>query len=94
MSINKGKKDDVNAQDETPRVKLPLGKVNFIIMGVAALMIAVGFMLISGGAPVDGEFNPEVFSARRVVVGPLIAFLGFIAMGAGIMWKSKDNDKQ
>ena len=72
------------------RVVLPLNRINFIIMGVAALMIVLGFVLISGGAPTDNEFNPEVFSTRRIVVGPLIAFLGFILMGAGIMWKSKE----
>lgn len=67
----------------------PLGKTNFIIMAVSVAMIAIGFMLISGGATTDGEFNPEIFSARRIIVGPLIAFLGFIAMGVGIMWPTK-----
>lgn len=67
----------------------PLGKTNFIIMAASVAMIAIGFILISGGATTDGEFNPEIFSARRIVIGPLIAFLGFIAMGVGIMWPTK-----
>lgn len=72
------------------RISFPLKRSNFIIMVVAALMIVLGFCLIAGGAPqVDGEFNPEVFSARRIVVGPTIAFLGFIVMGVGIMWTPK-----
>lgn len=68
----------------------PLVKINFILMAVAAAMIIIGFILISGGAPANAEtFNPEVFSTRRIVVGPTITFLGFLFMGVGIMWPSK-----
>lgn len=67
----------------------PLGKINFIIIAVAIAMIAVGFALISGGATSDGSYNPEIFNATRIVVGPLLAFLGFIAVGVGIMWPGK-----
>lgn len=70
--------------------QLPLVKTNFILMAVAAAMIVLGFILISGGAPESADtFNPEVFSTRRIVVGPTIAFLGFIALGVGIMWPVK-----
>lgn len=74
--------------------QMPLVKINFLLMGVAALMIIVGFILISGGAPADANtFNPEVFSTRRIVVGPTITFLGFIFMGVGIMWPCRRNPK-
>lgn len=70
--------------------QFPLVKINFILMGVAALMIILGFVLMSGGAPESAtEFNPEVFSTRRIVVGPAITFIGFIFMGFGIMWPGK-----
>ncbi|MCM1483696.1 MAG: DUF3098 domain-containing protein [Muribaculaceae bacterium] len=59
-------------------------------MAIAALMIVVGFILISGGASADPDtFNPEVFSARRIVVGPTITFLGFVFLGFGIMWPGR-----
>ncbi|MDE5693524.1 MAG: DUF3098 domain-containing protein, partial [Duncaniella sp.] len=35
------------------------------------------------------EFNPDIFSARRVVVCPTIAILGFIFMGVAIMYSPK-----
>lgn len=80
--------------EKESRQELPLMKVNFVMMAVAALMIIVGFVLISGGAPKDAmTFNPEVFSARRVVVGPTITFLGFLFMGVGIMWPNRRNKK-
>lgn len=70
--------------------QLPLVKKNFILMAIAALMIIIGFALTSGGASADPtQFNPEIFSTRRIVIGPNIAFLGFIFMGVGIMWPCK-----
>lgn len=70
-------------------VQFPLVKINFILMAIAGLMIVVGFLLIAGGGSETGEFNPEVFSVRRIVVGPTIAFLGFVFMGVGIMWNGR-----
>lgn len=72
-----------------PSALLPLKKINFIIMGAAVAMIIVGFALIAGGNTDDGSFNPEIFSTRRLVIGPALAFLGFVVMGAGIMWPSR-----
>lgn len=69
----------------------PLMRRNFIFMAVAGLMIVVGFLLMAGGASDWGSFNPDIFSARRIVVGPSVAFLGFIAMGVAIMLPSRKN---
>lgn len=76
-------------QPESSREK-PLMKINFIIMIVAAVMIIVGFALMAGAPSTETEFNPDIFSTRRIVVGPLISFLGFVAMGVGIIWHKKD----
>lgn len=77
-------------EDPNDKYVFPLGKINFIIMAVSAMLIVIGFVLISGGAPKGDEFNPEVFSPVRIVVGPTVALLGFVGIGVGIMWKRKD----
>ena len=42
------------------------GKENFILIAVAVAVIAIGFMLMSGGGSQDPTgFNPEIFSSRR-----------------------------
>lgn len=90
MAITKPDNKTDKAIERQPFSQLPLVKTNFLMMAAAALLIIVGFILISGGAPADAEtFNPEVFSTRRIVVGPTITFLGFIFMGVGIMWPVK-----
>lgn len=71
------------------RVVLPLDKKNFILMAIAALMIVIGFLLMLGGASTPEEFNPEIFSTRRIVVGPTLAFLGFVFMGFAIIYRPR-----
>lgn len=64
-----------------------LGRVNIIVMALSAVLIVLGFVLMAGGASSEMEFNPEMFNTRRIAVGPTIAFLGFVAMGIGIVLK-------
>lgn len=91
---NNAKKSDSQSVEKEPYAQLPLVKINFILMGIAALMIIIGFLLIAGGAPADAHtFNPEVFSTRRIVAGPTLAFLGFIFMGVAIMWPTPKKNK-
>lgn len=72
-------------------VRLPLVKTNFILMAIAGAMIIAGFLLMLGGSSTAEEFNPDIFSTRRIVVGPTIAFLGFIFMGFGIIYRPRKN---
>ena len=46
-----------------------------------------------GGSSTD-EFNPDIFSVRRIVVGPTIAFIGFVSMAVAIILKPSKNDKK
>lgn len=65
----------------------PFSKINFIMMGVCLFMIVLGFILMSGpGSSVEGGFNPDIFSTRRIVVGPAVSFLGFLLMAFAIVW--------
>lgn len=73
---------------------LPGLRNNFIIMGAAGIMIVLGFLLMVGGGAKDNGFNPEIFSTTRIVIGPLIAFLGFVLMGIGIIVRPSDGKKE
>lgn len=69
-------------------MRLCLGKWNFIIMGIAALMIIVGFCLMGGEPSTPEHYNPDVFSDTRVIYGPNICFFGYLLMIVGICVKS------
>lgn len=67
------------------------GKENFVWIAVAVVVIAVGFMLMSGGGSEDpAGFNPEIFSSRRIVVAPAVTVVGFVLMIFGILKNSKN----
>lgn len=66
----------------------PFGKKNYIMMAVSLAMIVLGFILMAGsGSSVEHGFNPDIFSTRRIVVGPAITFFGFLLMAFAILIK-------
>lgn len=68
------------------------GKENFILIAVAVACILLGFLLMSGGGSGDSTFNPEIFSARRIVVAPIVTMIGFVVMIFGILRNRKDKE--
>ena len=65
----------------------PFSGINFLLIGGCCLLIIIGFLLMTGGqSSIEGGFNPEIFSTRRIVVGPLLAFLGFLFLAFAIFF--------
>jgi hypothetical protein len=68
----------------------PLGRMNFILMGLGVVIIFIGFALMAGGKPESREvFNPDVYSFRRIYLAPLIVLTGFVFEIYAIMHKPK-----
>ena len=80
-----------NKPVEKGKVSYPLGKINFILMGICLLLIIIGFWLMTGDANVGDKFNENLFESSRVTTGPIIAFLGFVLMAFAIIYRKKDN---
>lgn len=73
---------------KVPEGERPFGRTNYIAMAVCVVLIIVGFLLMSGpGSTVEGGFNPDIFSVRRIVIGPAVTFLGFLLMAFAILIK-------
>ncbi|MBP1616996.1 MAG: putative rane protein [Bacteroidetes bacterium] len=75
------------------------GKLNFIICGIAVFIIIVGFILMAGkGSSIEGGFEPDIFSTRRIVVAPVTCFIGFVIMIGGILapesWSKKKEESK
>jgi len=51
---------------------------NYIFMIIGLLFIALGFILMSGGASEDPNvFNPEIYNFRRIRLAPTLVVTGF-----------------
>lgn len=67
----------------------PLLGNNFILILIAAAMIIIGFALIGGSSSTVEQYNADIFSTRRIVIGPTISFLGFVLMAVAIIVKPR-----
>jgi hypothetical protein len=76
--------------EENNNIKLPFGKINYILMGVGIIILALGYILLAGGGSDDPNvFNPAMFDAQRLVWAPILIVLGFIVEIVAIMYKKK-----
>lgn len=64
-------------------------KMNYILMGVGALLLIIGYICLSGGDVPDEVFDGEIFNTRRIVVAPILIFLGLVTEIVAIMWHPK-----
>lgn len=93
MANNKSSRAEGSLKRESYS-NLPLVRTNFIYMAVSAVLIVLGFALMVGDGSSDEAFNPEIFSTQRIVVGPMIAFLGFVFMAVAIIIRPKEKKSQ
>ena len=70
--------------------KFALDKLNFILIAVGIVIIIAGLLLMTGPSSTETHFEPDIFSTRRIVVAPLVCFVGFVFMIFAIMFRSKD----
>ncbi|MBQ1874201.1 MAG: DUF3098 domain-containing protein [Paludibacteraceae bacterium] len=69
-------------------MKHRLSKLNLILMAVSFVVILVGFFL-TAGEPSGEVYNPDIFSFRRITVGPMTSLAGFVLMIIAILVPSK-----
>ena len=66
-------------------------KENFMWMGIGAIVIAIGMLLMAGGKNTDAnqfDYN-VVYSFRRVTIAPILILLGLLIEIYAIFKKSK-----
>lgn len=76
--------------EESQKVEFALGKENYKLLIIGFAIIIVGFLLMIGGKSSNpNEFNPEIFSPRRITLAPIVVLAGFIFEIYAIMKKPK-----
>ncbi|MBR1644459.1 MAG: DUF3098 domain-containing protein [Bacteroidaceae bacterium] len=70
---------------------LSFGRLNYILLIVGIILLALGYILLCGGGSDDPNvFNEAMFDTRRLVVAPLLITAGFVVELFAIMIKKKD----
>ena len=70
-------------------MKFNLPKLNSILIAICVVIVVIGFALMTGESSGATEFNPDIFSTRRIVVGPMISLFGFMMMIVAILYKPR-----
>jgi hypothetical protein len=65
-------------------------KTNFILLAIGMVVVVIGFLLMTGPASSDTMYEPDIFSARRIKVAPVVCLLGFVSMIYAVIRKPKD----
>lgn len=64
-------------KDNTTKPEFLFGKRNYIIMLIGIAVIALGFILMSGGGSDDPNvFNPEIYGWQRIRLAPTLVIIG------------------
>ena len=69
-------------------MKQTLPKLNLILIAVSFAIIVIGFCLMVG-EPSGEVYNPDIFSFRRIPLGPMISLFGFVSMIFAILFRAK-----
>ncbi|MEY3500475.1 MAG: hypothetical protein RL308_2144 [Bacteroidota bacterium] len=65
-------------KNEEHKPEFLFDKINYKILLIGIVVIAVGFILMSGGGSDDPKvFNEAVFNFRRIRLAPTVVLIGF-----------------
>ena len=65
------------------------GRMNYILLAVGMAVVIIGFLLMSGSGSSDTTYDPDIFSARRIKVAPVVCLLGFVSMIYAVVHRTK-----
>ncbi|MBO4397943.1 MAG: DUF3098 domain-containing protein [Bacteroidaceae bacterium] len=71
---------------------LAFGKINYLILLLGIAIVVIGFVLMSGDGTTEEAFNPDIFSATRIKVAPVVCLVGFLTVIAAVLVKPRNND--
>ncbi|MDR1793107.1 MAG: DUF3098 domain-containing protein [Bacteroidales bacterium] len=74
---------------------MPFAKINYILLVVGIVVMAIGFILLSGGGSDDpAVFDESIFNTRRLIVAPIVLVLGILVEFAAIFFKFKPQSSE
>ena len=68
------------------------GRMNFILLAIGMVIVIIGLVLMSGSSSTLDAYDPDIFSAQRIKVAPVVCFVGFVSMIYAVVYKQKDKE--
>ena len=78
----------MNSTPDTP-TNFAFGHSNYVWLGIGIAVLAVGYVLMSGGGSDDPNvFDESIFSFRRITLAPTVVLAGYGVIVYAILKKS------
>lgn len=73
---------------------MPFTATNYKLMGIGLAVVAVGFILMSGGGSGDPNvFDADsIFSPQRITVAPVVTLVGYVFIVYAILKRTRDDE--
>ena len=66
------------------------GRMNYILLIVGMAVVVLGFILMAGPGSTADAYQPDIFSARRTKLAPVVCLFGFVSMIYAVVRKPKE----
>lgn len=66
-------------------------RINYLLLAIGMAVVVIGFLLMSGSGSSETSYDPDIFSARRIKVAPLVCLVGFVSMIYAVVRRPKSN---
>lgn len=77
------------------RNAFPFERKNYLFFLIGLGLLAIGYLLMSGGGVEDpNDFSEAIFSARRITIAPLTVLLGYGVIFYSILKRFPSADSQ
>tara|TARA_B100000609_G_C17158763_1_gene404961 strand:+ start:483 stop:704 length:222 start_codon:yes stop_codon:yes gene_type:complete len=68
------------------------GKKNYQLLIAGVIVMAIGFVLMSGGGSEDPNvFSDAIFNTQRLTIGPILILTGLVIEIFAILYKPKED---
>ena len=67
-------------------------KKNYIMLAIGMLVVIIGFILMAGAGSNESASNPDIFSATRIKVAPLVSLAGFVFIVFAILHRPSQRE--
>jgi hypothetical protein len=77
-------------KDSPPPPAFLYARENYIILGLGLVLLALGFLLMTGGHQPPTQFDPNiVYGFTTITLSTIVVLLGFAVVLLSIFWKRK-----
>lgn len=64
-------------------------RTHFVVSALALSLVLSGLLLMAGEGSTNDTFCPDIFSARRITLAPLMCLGGYLLLIPAILWRRK-----